>query len=126
MKKRFYIIAALCVMAVGMALWFGSSPNSNQSRHQEFVIRITGTKGLRADGIISVTINNQTKDESFTLEVPWEERVTADYAAAGFQKLSPDGVLKIQLLDEKGKIIHESETSVRYGVAFVTSDGASK
>jgi len=122
-KKHHYIIVALCVVAVSVTLWVSLSSDVSRLATQEFVIRITGTEGLHADGIVTVTNKNKTKDEGLAIEVPWEKRVIADSVSAGFQKLSPDGILKIQLLDGKGNIIHESETTLKYGRSvFVMSD----
>ena len=122
MKRRHYMLIALCVMAISMTLWATLPSDEDRPTTREFIIRVTGTEGLPADGIVTVVDKNRTKDEAFTVKVPWEKRITADSVNAGFQKLSPDGLLKIQLLDDDGNIIHESETTLKYGVVFVMSD----
>ena len=62
MKKHHYIIVALCVVAVSVTLWVSLSSDVSRLATQEFVIRITGTEGLHADGIVTVTNKNKTKD----------------------------------------------------------------
>jgi len=56
------------------------------------------------------------------ITIPWEKKVEADRISAGFQKRAENGLLKVQLLDEKKEVVRESETSVKFGIAHVLYD----
>lgn len=88
----------------------------------EFTVRVTGTNGLKVDGAISVLTGSKSKDESITIVIPWEKKVEADIISVVFQKMSAKGTLKVELLNEKGKVINEGQTSSEYGIVSVASD----
>ena len=117
MKKKIVLLlsAALAVCLVYYAA-------TGVSKTKEFTIRVVGTEGMKAQGVISVSRKNKEKEEMIDVTIPWEKKVEADRVSAGFQKKAENGLLKVQLLDEKGEVVRESETSVRFGIAYVVYD----
>ena len=117
MKKLF------AVLLMGVVFFGIASPSQGGLfGPDEFFIRVTGTKGLKVDGAISVLTGSKSKDESITVTIPWEKKVEADIISVVFQKMSAKGMLKVELLNKKGEVLNEGETSSEYGIVSVTSD----
>jgi len=116
-KKRLILLLSAALL-LGVAYY----AVTGVPKTKEFTIRVTGTEGMKAQGIITVFHKNKEKEEMIDVTIPWEKKVEADRISAGFQKRAENGLLKVQLLDKKGEVIRESETSVKFGIAHVLYD----
>jgi len=116
-KKKLVLLLS-AVLVVGLVYY----AVTGVPKTKEFTIRVVGTEGMKAQGVITVSRENKEKEEMIDITIPWEKKVEADMVSAGFQKKAENGLLKVQLLDEKGEVVRESETSVRFGIAYVVYD----
>ncbi len=108
------VIAVLLGIIAALASSGGGKTPTEQS--PDFVVRVSGTEGLRFSGsIMTVAGNGQSVSQSIEGRVPAEYPLSARLVSVSFQKQTEQGAMKVQIM--KGPAVKaESETSASYGV----------
>jgi len=93
---------------IGTFFWFGGFDLWTE---KEYVIKITGTPGLKFSGCYG----NLEGDQSVDGTVPMKYTVRGEIVSAVFQKKERDGTLTVELIRD-GKVIVSRSTTAEFGI----------
>lgn len=112
--KKFMLIG----LAIALSILMGLSP-AHALFPADITIRVTGDAGLELAAEITIPKTGGNRKAVFDIIVPWEDNVYAELLTVQFQKKSPDGYFKVQLI-KHGEVVREGETSAPYGKVWLT------
>lgn len=87
--------------------------------NSDFTIRVSGTEGLKFSGHYSLVGTKALPEPVHAHAViPGEYKGKGTIALCSFRKLTENGSLKVEILQD-GKLVSESETNTPYGFVFL-------
>ena len=120
-----WVLVVIGIIGVLLLIAFLSNPEGFMKQiknESQFTIKLTGTSGLKFNGVYAATLDNgSTTTQSVEGVLPTQYSVIAKVVSVSFQKETTKGTLRVDILKEN-TIIKSSETSATYGNVMIVTE----
>lgn len=120
-----WILVVGAIIGILVLIAYLSNPEGVKrifSGESQFTIRVTGTSGLKFNGVYATTLGNgSSTSQSVEGIVPTEYVVTAKVVSISFSKEAGKGVLHVDILKDN-TVVKYTETSTEYGNVTIITD----
>jgi len=120
-----WVLVVIGIIGVLLLIAFLSNPEGfmrQVKNESQFTIKLTGTPGLKFNGVYAATLDNgSTTTQSVEGVLPTQYSVIAKVVSVSFQKETTKGILHVDILKEN-TVVKSAETSAEYGVAAIVTD----